>query len=686
MQLKKSKLADALNRKLASRPGPLELIQGRILEPKNAALAEMVRTVFENTTDGEKNDALSSQDTSPVSADKTGPPSVSRFPSTSCMSPQVEHSPSASSKDLTSPFAEVDRAGVRKFSDSSSPAHSPGDTGEEMSSPTKGLMSPPSQFAQSYPPAFSGAMRGNHLSNLGSSGGKSPSLSQRKKQQKQKYRKLRYHEYVPPSKSNGKGGKTNPKPSSKPESPYNQLLQQQQLFLQLQVLQQQYPNGVLMQKLPDIVDSLSKSGKGKGKATSPSGTGAAGTTAAGGATAVPTMNVPQIVPVESPHTSIRFEELKVSDLKAACKEMGMIVSGKKAELVERLLDHNNGVLPAFALPESHAKDALRSHQQYGRPMRSMLLETQSSAPNLSSPSSPIFKFPEDQSRIRGQPDASGVNSAGRNVRKSSLPSLPMGAPQVIPASSLQQQFNELVERQKRSYICQGQAPKSLAPRPELGDMVAIKFPRPIDTQLREQQSQQQQQLNKGLSLPRAGSDSKMVMSPFSNQHSHSLPSSPKPLSPANSTSHLLGELMEQSAAESQGLEASLQMPCSSGNITGPTTSSSLAGVRMTSAANSQTFHSSTQPSSSVTTNSTGAPRSGSFAHAAPHTPLMTTTNFYQPSKQPLRPSHSIPHGGILSSKLHPPNPPPPYGSVSPGLMHRSLSSPYSHNMAHRVHR
>lgn len=669
MSLKRNRLADTLNRKLASRPGPLELVQGRILEPHNPEIAEAVRTVFETS-----DETVKSSDSPPSTNREVGLPRQA----TSLTSPHAEFSPPL--KDaLTSPL-----------SDTGLP--SPEDVSEEMSSPGhKRIMSPQFNLTQMVAPSPKQAPSSvTQTPGIVVASRKSLSPSQaRKKQQKQKYRKLRYHEYVPPTKNNGKGGKTNPKPLPKQETPYNHILQQQQLFLQLQVLQQQYPNGVLMQKLPDIVDSLSKSGNaGKGKATSPSGGGSGGSV---------TMSVPQVVMVEQPNqfqiNSIRFEELKVSDLKGACKEMGMIVSGKKAELVERLLEHNNGYLPVVALPESQTRDVQRSQSTH--PMHHSVHEPQVPMSTFSPPSptssSPVFKFPADQTNTGGRNLNDISLSVAGNARKGSLSSISsMVAPQVIPALSLQQQFDELVERQKRSYICQGQAPKPLAPRPELGDMVAIKFPCPVETQPRENQSQpqqQQQRPNKVVTLPRQGSEStsKMVVSPF-NKQSHSLPSSPKPLSPENSTSQLLSEMMDDSSSEQpKSLEGTLQVPTSNRG------SKNFGSGGVTPPPQPQAFMSSAPSNTPVTATSNGPPFTGVYSHTSHHAPAMATSNYYPQqqsrSKPPLRQSQSLSlsmRGVMLPPKLHPSNPPPPYGTSNSGMVQRSMSlnHPYQQGLHH----
>ena len=678
MMLRKNKLADELNRKIASRPGPLELIKGRILAPDNHELSEVVPDVMRM-----------------FEQEKTSPSEL--VYGASLTSPQAEYSP-PSKESVTSPLSDI-----------SLQPQSP----EEMVSPVGriGFKSPPFNLPQLIPPSpmqIQPHTAAQHAVGIMAASRKSLSPSQaRKKQQKQKYRKLRYHEYIPPTKNNGKGGKTNPKPAPKQETPYDHILQQQQLFLQLQVLQQQYPNGVLMQKLPDIVDSLSKSGKGgKGKATSPSGVGGA----AGGVATV-AASVPQVVMVEHPNqfqvTSIRFEELKVSDLKAACKEMGMIVSGKKAELVERLIEHNHGYLPVIALPETQVRDPQRA--LHGRHPHPAMLDPQVPMSGLSPPSptslSPVFKFPGDQgggNHGLSEGNIIGV-AAGRKGSVSSISS--MGAPQLIPALSLQQQFDELVERQKRSYICQGQAQKSLAPRPELGDMVAIKFPCPVDPRGRGAEPHQpQQRSGKGTTLPRQGSggnsattDSKIAVSPFVKQ-SHSLPSSPQPLSPSNGATQLLGEVMDETTSEQP---RSLQVHSSTGAVM----LGKLHGDKVTHAPpprpNSQHFITSTLPCSSGAATSNGLAFSGVYSQTNQHAPLMATSSYYSQhstssSKPPLRQTQSISAvpirgGGVamLPPKMHP-APPPPYGSSGSGLIQRSMSltNPYQHGLHHhpRVHR
>jgi hypothetical protein len=474
-------------------------------------------------------------------------------------------SPLNSGNDMSGGFG-------RKLSDSSiSPAPSPGDGFEEVRSPVKSPQDQsPRGLNSTYPPIPPRAMHTPGI--MTSSIGKAPSPSQNRKKalKQQKYRKLRYHEYVPPTKSNGKGGKTTPKPLPKSDSPYSVLLQQQQLFLQLQVLQQQYPNGVIMQKLPDLISSLSKDGKGqslisKGRVpvTSPASDGNRGVGLI--------TSVPQVLQVEQPNkhnlSTIRFDDLKVSDLKGACKELGMIVSGKKAELVERLLDHNKGLLPAIALPDSSAKDTKR--QSFSTSHASSLDSQAPSTLSPGSPSSPVFQFPLDKQGGAGlQSSSKPPNLPLLGHHSESMPGIAL--PEVLPGANFQQEFDELIERQKRNYFTQKLGSKSLAPRPDINDLVAIRVPPAYSSaQTSSTVNAQGHVTTKGKvsTLPHH-MDAKQLLMAAGEKNSRSLPSSPQPRSP---DSNNLLELMDDTTTSSLMASSSTTMttPSSLANATYP---------------------------------------------------------------------------------------------------------------------
>ena len=683
-QLTKSKLADTLNDKLAKRPGPLVLVRDRILEPD---LGEMVKELNSQSSDLLLSETTA-EGTTPESHVKMVPEiSVAEGTSLALQahhhsigggipSPGQLHMEISPARELASPLtcgSDISGGFGRKLSDSSiSPAPSPGDGFEEVRSPVKSPQDQsPRGFNSTYPPLVN-PPRAVHTSGiLGSTIGKAPSPSQNRKkaQKQQKYRKLRYHEYVPPSKSNGKGGKTTPKPLPKSDSPYSLLLQQQQLFLQLQVLQQQYPNGVIMQKLPDLINSLSKDGKGqslvtKGRVpvTSPAGEG--------GRVGGLITSVPQVLQVEHPNKhnlpTIRFDDLKVSDLKAACKELGMIVSGKKAELVERLLDHNKGLLPAIALPDNSAKDTKR--QSFSASHTSSLDSQPPSTVSPGSPSSPVFQFPSDK---QGG-GAHLVNSAGGSVKppnlsllghhSESMPSISL--PEVLPGTNFQQEFDELFERQKRMYFTQ-KGSKSLAPRPDINDLVAIRVP-PAYTSAQTPPTISPQlttQRGKVCTLPHH-MDAKQMQALAGEKNSRSLPSSPQPQSPSN-----LLELMEDNSS----------LMSSSSTTTSSATYSVSKSVSLPNNQSDQDLNNLLMESVSAF-----LPLEENLGRAQVVAPPLTTTStigmptsmVYQNQQQQQqlqqnkRPSRSSVPVHPVHAKVHPMNPP---SYLSHQMMQRSLS-------------
>ena len=464
LQLRKKKLADDLNERLANRPGPLQLVQHRILEPANSELVQAVKTL--------KKPLSSAPPPPPVAAPAAVVGQRQQWNLGLQAPPPQQFPPIVQATADLSPSEQQ-----QQFIESYSPAPSPGESLSPQKSPPS-LTSPPSAL-----PSSSSSSKHRQLYTSGVlSGqlGKAPSPSQiRKKQLRPKYRKLRYHEYVPPNKSNSKGGKTSGAKSSKLDTPYALLLQQQQLFLQLQVLQRQYPNGVLMQKLPELM----KTGdKGKSKA------GALGSETLRTGTTIKTHEIPEDIKVRSGAGSVtvRLDELKVNNLKAACKELNLTVSGKKVDLIERLMEHNNGILPASVLSRQGLNHTASTDSM--------------SAHSTMSPGSPdpvtVFQFPGEQGNSLVSPVGSGVA-------------------QVLPASNFKQQFEQIVERQKIDYFSQ-KGLRTVTPRPDLKEMVAI--------------------------VPCSTATSSLSLPPTTN----SLPASPKPPSPPTDQS-LLQEFMEHSS-------------------------------------------------------------------------------------------------------------------------------------------
>ncbi|CAH2091039.1 unnamed protein product [Euphydryas editha] len=131
--------------------------------------------------------------------------------------------------------------------------------------------------------------------------GKDPTKRKKTKQNKQLKSRFKFHEY--------KGPPNAQKASSPPgsvETPYNLLLQQQALLLQLMRLASPAPSS-------------------------------AASVASDSSDAMATPPPPPLPPVSMPAISLaRFEDMKVSDLRAECKRRNLRVSGPKPQLIDRL--------------------------------------------------------------------------------------------------------------------------------------------------------------------------------------------------------------------------------------------------------------------------------------------------------------------------------------------------------------
>ncbi|XP_074238311.1 myocardin-related transcription factor B isoform X3 [Saimiri boliviensis] len=141
--------------------------------------------------------------------------------------------------------------------------------------------------------------------------------SKKCKDPKPRVKKLKYHQYIPPDQ---KGEKNEPQMDSN----YARLLQQQQLFLQLQILSQQKQHYNYQTILPapfkPLNDKNSNSGNSALNNTTPN---------------IPRQNTAAPVRKPGPLPS-SLDDLKVSELKTELKLRGLPVSGTKPDLIERL--------------------------------------------------------------------------------------------------------------------------------------------------------------------------------------------------------------------------------------------------------------------------------------------------------------------------------------------------------------
>ncbi|KAF0872644.1 MYCD protein, partial [Crocuta crocuta] len=209
MKLKRARLADDLNEKIALRPGPLELVEKNIL-PVDSAVKEAIKgnqVNFSKSADAFAFEEDSSSDG--LSPDQTR----GEDPQGSAGSPADTK---ASETPLAGPLGAIQdhsSSSDNDKNDSASQPSSQSDAGRQG----LGALGPSS--------AGHAAVKSKSLSD-------SKNRHKKPKDPKPKVKKLKYHQYIPPDQKAEKS----PPPM---DSAYARLLQQQQLFLQLQILSQQ---------------------------------------------------------------------------------------------------------------------------------------------------------------------------------------------------------------------------------------------------------------------------------------------------------------------------------------------------------------------------------------------------------------------------------------------------------------
>ncbi|NXJ45641.1 MYCD protein, partial [Spizaetus tyrannus] len=324
MKLKRARLADDLNEKIALRPGPLELVEKNII-PVDSAVKEAIKG--------------STQVSFPKSADAFAFEEDSSNDGLSPEQARSEDSPGSTELAAGTKAPEpapAAPAGAPQDHPHSADGHAPDPAsgqGSQCDSPkqTAGQESPTLPVPSAVKSKSSSDSKNRH---------KKP------KDTKPKVKKLKYHQYIPPDQKAEKS----PPPM---DSAYARLLQQQQLFLQLQILSQQqqqqqqqqqhfsYP-GMHQGQLKQSNEQMVKSSNSSSTSVNTTPLSPVKTTFSGQTC------VSSIKPGPLPSN---LDDLKVSELRQQLRIRGLPVSGTKTALMERLRpfqDCGSNAVPNFS--------------------------------------------------------------------------------------------------------------------------------------------------------------------------------------------------------------------------------------------------------------------------------------------------------------------------------------------------
>ncbi|KAM7381975.1 hypothetical protein PAMA_012710 [Pampus argenteus] len=379
MRLKRARLADNLNEKIAQRPGPMELVEKNIL-PVDSTLKEAIigQVNYPKVLDEDSSDALSpEQPASQESQSSVPSPAESKAPETP--SPAPVPAPALLPSTMLQAFpvaAQAPTDFMKMISTNELPASRPAIS--------------PSQPVTAVAPSKPGPTL------IKQSQQKSPSEKSRSKKGKEpkpRVKKLKYHQYVPPDQKQ--------EASEAPmDSSYARLLQQQQLFLQLQILSQQQQHYNYQTILPAPLKPVAE-----GQSSS------AGSLPTSIVVSLPTAPPPPPLPPAParPNNSLsnrkpgvlpaNLEEMKVAELKMELKLRGLPVSGTKTDLIERLKPFQD--TPSTSAPTTIAPPATTTTLS-SVPMEintttgpSIVLPSHQGAPESINSTSPVSPIPTD---------------------------------------------------------------------------------------------------------------------------------------------------------------------------------------------------------------------------------------------------------------------------------------------------
>ncbi|XP_065599014.1 myocardin-related transcription factor A isoform X1 [Cyrtonyx montezumae] len=321
LKLKRARLADDLNEKIAQRPGPMELVEKNIL-PVESSLKEAIivgqvnypKVADNSSFDEDSSDALSPEQ--PASHESQGSvpsPMDSRI---------CDPLPSTTGTSLAQGTSQLQIS-----ADSNETLFLPEQPPPPLPPPP---LLPPSLTNGAALPAAKPPPTLIKQSQPKSASEKSQ-RSKKAKELKPKVKKLKYHQYIPPDQKQDKG-------APPMDSSYAKILQQQQLFLQLQILnqqQQQHYNYQTILPAPPKPPGEQQSGASAPAVRNLSAAVSSTSSVSSGSTGLMRQNSNAAASKPGPLPA-NLDEMKVAELKQELKLRALPVSGTKTDLIERL--------------------------------------------------------------------------------------------------------------------------------------------------------------------------------------------------------------------------------------------------------------------------------------------------------------------------------------------------------------
>ncbi|XP_070837220.1 myocardin-related transcription factor A-like [Chaetodon trifascialis] len=380
LQLKRARLADDLNDKISHRPGPMELIHKNILPVHSSLKQAIIETQFPKASGGnsscDEDSSYSLSPEQPVSQESPlgllplpSPPETlagSSIPSPTQVPPPV------------GPLPPISGSSSLKLTNGTA-------------APSAQRMGAISQIKYQPKP----------------NSDRSAQKHKKPKDSKPKIKKLKYHQYIPPDQ---KGDK---EPPPHLDSSYAKILQQQQLFLQLQILNQQqqhYNYHTILPAPPKPQTDQQPSSSSSSSSTttsSPPRPVAAPSTAPSNQSSHSCQSSAPLGGIKPASLPPNLDEMKVAELKAELKLRSLPVSGTKNDLIERLRTYQevNGGCDTTSSPTAGGNTEPRA-EGAGKPS-----ETASTTAN-ENPSHQQFQFQCHQaSSLTGQSANAGSSAS-----------------------------------------------------------------------------------------------------------------------------------------------------------------------------------------------------------------------------------------------------------------------------------